>query len=254
MSTSCVDTVTAAARRRQRRLHAYLRYARMRVAMALAESTHHTSRGQKNARAGECVRDLLHGEVPGQPTPQPELFEPCEEEPGGSRPPCLGEPRGPQEQVQLRTMAFADVVPMVQILDAPVPRGGEQLGDQLVEVLRKIDTRSSLQAIEVPKIFPDRAPQRTVERRPPQTAEQLVEVPTQPWYVALVLAEKVFSKQEIRRILAWRGWCSWRSSRFSPRTEFSSGCGADRSFSSSPRSSRFSQTESCSVQWSKFSC
>ena len=29
-----------------------------------------------------------------------------------------------------------------------------------------------------------------------------MEVPTQPWYVAMVLAEKVFSKQEIGRILA----------------------------------------------------
>ena len=90
---------------------------------------------------------------------------------------------------------FADVVPMVQILDAPVPRRGEQLGDQLVEVLRKIDTRSSLQAIEVPKIFPDRAPQRIVERRPPQTAEQLVEVPTQPLgvqFLDTVVAMPVF--------------------------------------------------------------
>ena len=39
MSTSGVDTVTAAAQRRQRRLCAYLRYARMSVATALAEST-----------------------------------------------------------------------------------------------------------------------------------------------------------------------------------------------------------------------
>ena len=34
--------------------------------------------------------------------------------------------------------------------------------------------------IEVPKILPDRVPQRIVERRPPQTAEQLVEVPIDP--------------------------------------------------------------------------
>ena len=197
MSTSGVDTVTAAARRRQRRLRAYLRYARMSVAMALAESTHHTSRGQRFARAGEEGReehDALRRQRP--PPPQPELFQLYEEEPGGSRPPCLGDPRGPQEQVQLRTMEpFADVVPMVQILDAPVPRRGEQLGDQLVEVLRKIDTRSSLQAIEVPKIFPDRAPQRIVERRPPQTAEQLVEVPTQPLgvqFLDTVVAMPVF--------------------------------------------------------------
>ena len=129
MSTSGVDTVTAAARRRQRRLRACLRYARMSVAMALAESTHRTSRGQRIARAGEEGREE-HGALRRQrpPPPQPELFQLYEEEPGGSRPACLGEPRGPQEQVQLRTVAFADVVPMVQILDAPVPRGANSWG------------------------------------------------------------------------------------------------------------------------------
>ena len=59
-------------------------------------------------------------------------------------------------------------------LDVPEP----QMGNQLVEVLQKIDTRTSHQVIEVPKIFPDRVPQRLVESRPPQMAEQLVEVPT----------------------------------------------------------------------------
>ena len=76
------------------------------------------------------------------------------------------------------------------------------MGDQLVEVLRKIDTRSSHQVIEVPKVFPVSAPLRRVESRPPQLAEQWVEVPTQPWYVAMVLASKVFSRREIRRIIA----------------------------------------------------
>ena len=43
----------SARRRRERRLRAYLRYARMSVAMALAESTHHSApRGQKKAKAG----------------------------------------------------------------------------------------------------------------------------------------------------------------------------------------------------------
>ena len=44
---------SAAMRRRQRRLRSWLRHERMTVAMALAESTHHSSRGQKNERAGE---------------------------------------------------------------------------------------------------------------------------------------------------------------------------------------------------------
>ena len=67
--------------------------------------------------------------------------------------------------------------PFVQTLDAPVP----QLGNQVLELLQKIVTASfvePVQVIEVPKIFLDSVPQRLVERRPPQTAEQLVEVPT----------------------------------------------------------------------------
>ena len=38
-----VDGAGAARRRRERRLRAYLRYARMSVAMALAECTHHSA-------------------------------------------------------------------------------------------------------------------------------------------------------------------------------------------------------------------
>ena len=54
MSTNVgVDTATAAARRRQRRLRSWLRHERMTVAMTLAEMLHHTSRGQKFARVGE---------------------------------------------------------------------------------------------------------------------------------------------------------------------------------------------------------
>ena len=51
------------------------------------------------------------------PPPQPELFSLFEEEPGGSRPPCLGEPRGPQERLPHTMELLADVVPMVQVLD-----------------------------------------------------------------------------------------------------------------------------------------
>ena len=65
-----VDTVTAAARRRHRRLRAYMRYARMSVAMALAESTHHTSlKGSEECQdRGVGARDELHGDVPGPPS------------------------------------------------------------------------------------------------------------------------------------------------------------------------------------------
>ena len=60
----------AARRRRERRLGQFLRHERMSVAMALAESTHHTApRGQRMARAGWWVRDAPHGDVPEELEP-----------------------------------------------------------------------------------------------------------------------------------------------------------------------------------------
>ena len=80
----------------------------------------------------------------------------------------------PQDRFLRRTVEQnVDAVTLLS-LDVPEP----QMGNQLVEVPQKIDTRTSHQVIEVVKIFPDRVPQRLVESRPPQMAEQLVEVPT----------------------------------------------------------------------------
>ena len=54
------------------------------VAMALAESTHHSSRGQKTARAGVWGHELnFTATIRDPPTPQPELFS-LYEEPGGA--------------------------------------------------------------------------------------------------------------------------------------------------------------------------
>ena len=73
----------AAMRRRQRRLRSWLRHERMTVAMALAESTHHASRGQKNARVGVWGHEQDYtAKNRKPPTPQLELFR-LEEEPGG---------------------------------------------------------------------------------------------------------------------------------------------------------------------------
>ena len=60
----------SARRRRERRLRAYLRFARMSVAMALAECQHHSAQHQKTARAREGVRDALHDQAPEEPPPQ----------------------------------------------------------------------------------------------------------------------------------------------------------------------------------------
>ena len=136
------------------------------------------------------------------PPPQPELFQLfVEEEPGGSRPPCLGELWGPQEMVQQCTVEqLADVVPMVQILDTPGLLGR----DQVVEVLRMLDVLVIEQVIAVLKISLERVSQRSALRRP-QTAEQLVEVRTELGYALPVIASKLCSRREIRRILPGLG-------------------------------------------------
>ena len=141
----------------------------MSVAVALSEKKHHTSRGQWKDRAGEEARAVLHGHVPDAPPLPPSP-------PQGSRPPCLGEPRGPQERTQQRTTEqLADVVPMVQVLDIPVPQMVEQLPN-LTQFFRALSPVPE-QVIEVPKILPDDVPMRTAVRDA-QLAEQLVEVPT----------------------------------------------------------------------------
>ena len=117
-----------------------------------------------------------------------------------ARPDRLYEVR-PQDRVLRRTVeqnVDAVTFPFLDVLEP-------QMGNQLVEVLPKIDTRSSHQVIEVPKIFPVSVPQRLVESRPPQLAEQLVEVPTDPVYVLMVLASKVFSRRELRGFLSGQG-------------------------------------------------
>ena len=107
------------------------------------------------------------------PPPQPVLFQLYEEEPGGRRLASVAEPPGTQEQVQRHTMEqLADVAPMVPSLAVPVP----QMVDQLVAMIKDVDSVVPEQIIAVPKIsWPSRFP-RTVLREP-QKAEQLVEVP-----------------------------------------------------------------------------
>ena len=81
---------------------------------------------------------------------------------------------GPQERMQRRTMEqIVDCVPVVPLLDVPVP----QMVDQLVVVLRPLDTVVPEQVIEAPKItLHDAIPQRAV-LPVPQMAEQLVDEP-----------------------------------------------------------------------------
>ena len=90
-------------RRRQRRLRSWLRHERMTVAMALAERTHHSSRGQTIARAGVWGREMNYtATIRDPPTPQPELFQPVRRA-GGARPDRLSEVR-PQARDLRRTV------------------------------------------------------------------------------------------------------------------------------------------------------
>ena len=144
--------------------------------MALAEASHHTApRGQRIARAREEEREVHYTAAFRMtlPPPEPELFD-LFEEPGGERPDLLLEPQGPQLEVQRHAAAhIEDIVPHVQILDAP----GPLVGDQVMEAFRHLDLHVPVQVIEVPKISSSR--RRCRRRRVPmvQTAELLVEVP-----------------------------------------------------------------------------
>ena len=82
---------------------------------------------------------------------------------------------GPQERDLRRTVQQIVDVPLVPLLDDPVP----QMVEQLPDVLRFFDLLLPVpeQVIEVPKILLDDVPVRAV-LRDPQLVEQLVEVPT----------------------------------------------------------------------------
>ena len=108
------------------------------------------------------MRAELHGEDPGPPTPQPELFSLYEEKARRGRPGLVTDP-GPHGRVERHTVDHVDeFCPYVQILDVLVP----QLGDQVVEVLRMFDVPSVEQVIAVPVISSDWVPQRSAVRRP----------------------------------------------------------------------------------------
>ena len=127
--------------------------------MALAESTHHTSRSQKTARAGGEARYAPHGQVPEAPLPQ------------GGWPAPLSEVAGWQSRVLRHVVGHLSV----PALDVPVPQMVDQLPD--IEQFFRVLSPDPEQVIEVPKILPFDVPMRAAVRVP-QLAEQLVEVPT----------------------------------------------------------------------------
>ena len=129
-------------------------------------------------------------------------------------------------------------MPFVQILEAPLSQGG----DQLAEAFRHLDLHVPEQDIEVPKISssPRRSRRRGVALL--QTAEQLVEVPEFVQFATVLQQQMVDAPGSPQGFLpgqdylfVWEqhidipvphghgGRAGWeRSSRCTPRTEFSS--------------------------------
>ena len=179
---------SSARRRRERRLRSWWRHE------APAAACHSGPRSQKPARARE------------EPTSF-QLFD--EEDVGGMRPQALVEPE-PLEWDQRRTVVQTVDSPQVVLsLDEPV----SQVVDQLTEVCRHLDFHLPEQVTDVPKISSSSRCLRTVLNAP-QTAEQLVEVPT-VCILFIAGAERRHSGS-----LWWRAIC-W-SSRFLHSTELNS--------------------------------
>ena len=138
---------------------------------------------------------------------------------------------------------IVDLVPSLPTLDDPAP----QMVEQLPDVLRFFRALSPdpEQVIEVPKILPEDVSLRTAVREP-QLAEQLVGVPSMVSFSSLqrIMAQDVDIPVPHVRVPGPQGFLRgqsfsftaeqivdnpgfwWRSSRFTPWTEFNSVFGA----------------------------
>ena len=167
----------AAWRRRQRWLRSMLRHERQTVRMELAAALHHSWGGGLETHEGQRAQNTASA----GPAEYYELFSDDGRPAGEERPAALLEPR-PQERDWRHTGVGFEIA---QNLEVPVPQMGEQLPDVL-QFFATFLPFVAEQVIEVPKIFLDRTPQRLGDRlRQPQTAEQLMEVPTVVSYSSL---------------------------------------------------------------------
>ena len=169
----------AAARRRERRMRSFWRHEQMAVLATVQHHSHGVPRNQKTAtRTGEGGNEM-HYTAEFWETPLP---LPSRSSSSCTRKSPAGCGQGQQERVLQHTVEhMAGVCPFVHILDAPVL----QMGDRLVEVLKRLDIAVVEQVIAVPKLSIDSIPLRSVLCEP-QMAEQLVEVPTD-----VVLVEQI---------------------------------------------------------------
>ena len=184
MDLSEQPVVGAAQRRRQRRLRSWLRHEWMTVAMALAERTHQSSRGQTIARAGVWGRELNYTATVRDPPPPSPLT------PYPSRSSSASTKKSPAGRG--RTGSLPCPRRRSEICGAPCSRSSilslrflfsmilrRRWFEQLSDVLQFFDALMPVpeQVIEVPKVLPEDVPVRTAVRDS-QLAEHLVEVPT----------------------------------------------------------------------------
>ena len=184
-----VDSASAAARRRQRRL---------RSLPSPSTMPHEVRRRQGPGRRGTSST-TRHGDR--SRLLQPELFALHEEEPCGAR-------LRPQRRVQRQTVEhivdFFRFAPMVQVLDAPVP----QMVDNPMDAFRHMDCPVAEQVIDVPKISCSSCPSRAVLREPQTgTCGGSADDPLLPqadrchlqFLAALLEVNKVLSKDRVLR-------------------------------------------------------
>ena len=194
------DSTGAAKRRRELRLRMHWRHEQLTLRMVLASVEHHSHgplRGQTSAtrtRAEERETYLAprrqESLLPtGTGAQHFSMSDDLSVPVTGERPAALLEPP-PQGRVLRHTVEqIADVCPLVQILNAPVP----QTREQLVSFFKFLDTQMPIeQGIAVPKITKDMTQPRLVDcdLRQPQNVEQLAEVPT----ILYFLKQRVLSR------------------------------------------------------------
>ena len=171
-----VSSGGSARRRRERRLRSFWRHEQMAVQMVLATVTHHSfgkvgtthaaRRGQKQGtRTVQGEEHELYHTAKFRTTPLP----------AGGLPAPLSEVAGKQVVLVRHVVEhMADVCPVVQTLDAPVP----QMVDSVLEFFRRLDLPVAEQVIDVPMFSSSSSCPSRAALSEPQLVEQLVEVPT----------------------------------------------------------------------------
>ena len=135
-------------------LRSFLRHERTAVSMALAERLHHSANVTDQKNKEEEQHTALRGQKPARAGPGTQYFSMGDESVAGAGWGVLAVPR-PQEWLQRHNEEHTDdVLPFVQILDAPVP----QMVDQLVVAFRSLDSpdgravyRSAQDLLSIPR-------------------------------------------------------------------------------------------------------